>query len=206
MHATEGMHRSRTGMGLDEMPDESRPHLVTELLGKSREGDAAARERLMELVYEQLKGIASRHMRGESDDHTLQATELVNETYLQMFDGQAADWPDRKHFFAYASTVMRHFLVAHARRRLAHKRGGNLLRVTLSNLGHEPRAEELIDLDDALTRLADVDPRKSEIVVMRFFGGLSIDEICGVTELSPATVHNELKAARGWLYQAMEGA
>lgn len=186
------------------MPDEARPHLVTELLGKSRQGDAAARERLMGLVYEHLRGIAGRHMRGEGAEHTLQATELVNETYLQMFDGQAPEWPDRNHFFAYASTVMRHFLVAHARRRLAHKRGGKLLRVTLSDLGHEPRAEELVDLDDALDRLAEIDPRKSRIVVMRFFGGLGIDEICAVTELSPATVHNELKAARGWLYQAME--
>lgn len=187
------------------MPDDPRPHLVTELLGKSREGDAGARERLMELVYGQLKRIASRQMRGEGADRVLQTTELVNEAYLQMFAGQPPEWPDRKHFFAYASTVMRHFLVAHARQRLAQKRGGDMLRVSLSDLGHEPRAEELLALDEALDRLAGIDPRKSEIVVMRYFGGLSIEEVCAVTGLSPATVHAEIKAARGWLFQAMEG-
>jgi RNA polymerase sigma factor (TIGR02999 family) len=186
------------------MPGDPNPHLVTELLGKSRKGDAGARDRLMGLVYAQLKGIASRQRRGEAAEHALQTTELVHEAYLQMFAGQPPEWPDRKHFFAYASTVMRHLLVADARQRLTQKRGGNLLRVTLSHLGHEPREDELIALDEALTRLADIDPRKAEIVVMRFFGGLSIEEICALIELSPASVHSELKAARGWLLQAME--
>ena len=187
------------------MPEESRPHLITQLLGEAREGDAAARERLMNLVHEELSRLARRHLQGERADHTLQTTELVNETYLQLFEGRSPEWPDRHHFFAYASAVMRHFLVAHARRRLAQKRGGGMLRVTLSNVGGEQPPEELIALDDALTRLSSIDRRKSEIVEMRFFGGLSIDEICRITELSPATVHNELKAARGWLYHAMEG-
>lgn len=186
------------------MPDKPAPHLITRLLGEAREGNPAARERLMNLVYGELQRLARHHMHGERADHTLQTTELINEAYLQLFDGQSPDWSDRQHFFAYASTVMRHFLVRQARRRLAAKRGGRLIQVTLGNLAAEPKAEELIDLDDALTRLDRIDPRKVKIVELRFYGGLSIEEICDITRLSPATIHNELKAARGWLYNAME--
>lgn len=187
------------------MTDETRPHLITQLLGEAREGDASARERLMSLVHDELGRLARWHMQSEGAGRTLQTTELVNEAYLRLFDSRTPDWPDRNHFFAYASMVMRHFLVSHARRRLARKRGGDMVRVTMSNLGTEPKDEELVALDEALTRLGQIDRRKSEIIEMRFFGGLSIDEICNVTELSPTTIHNELKAARGWLYDAMEG-
>ncbi|MCK7592178.1 ECF-type sigma factor [Pseudomarimonas salicorniae] len=187
------------------MPEDFKPNAVTELLGRSRQGDAAARSRLMALVYGQLKELASRHMRGEGPVPAMQTTELVHEAYLQMFSGQVPDWPDRRHFFSYASTVMRHLLVAQARQRLSQKRGGDLLRVSLSHVAHQPRDSELVALDQALSRLAAIDARKSDIIVMRFFGGLSIDEICAVTELSPATIHAEIKAARGWLFQAIEG-
>ncbi len=173
---------------------------ITQLLTQAGCGDESARQQLVGIVHEELKRLARGHMRSERDEHTLQATALVNEAYRELFGAGDRSWSSRNHFFAYASQVMRHVLVHHARRRNTRKRGGNLLRVTLDGLAQDQKAEELLALDEALERLAQIDKRKSRMVEMRFFGGLSIDEIADVTGLSPATIHKDLKSARRWLY------
>lgn len=179
------------------------PHGITQLLTESRNGDRAARARLTKLVYDELKRIANVQMRRERGANTLQATALVNEAYLELFSGKLPDFNDRTHFFAYAATVMRHILVHSARRRQALKRGGGLLQVTLNDLPDPQKDHQLLDLDAALDRLAAVDERKARIVELRFFGGLSIEEIGTVADLAPSTVHRELHAARGWLFRTL---
>ena len=178
-------------------------HPVTLLLRQARSGDASARDRVTDLIHRELRRIAGREMRGEYPV-TLQATGLVNEAYIELFGKSGQPWKDRNHFFAYAATVMRHILVREARRRSAAKRGGDQLRVTLEGLPAVQRDDELIALDEALEHLSDIDERKCRVVEMRFFGGLSIDDICDVLALSPASVHRELKAARGWLYHHLQ--
>lgn len=181
------------------MSTESTRSEVTQLLRQARSGDDGARSLVVNLIHGELHDIAHRQMRNERG-LTLQATGLVNEAYLELFGKQAGAWEDRNHFFAYAATVMRHILVREARRRQAKKRGGDQLRVTLEGLPAEQREEDLLALDAALDVLTELDPRKGRIVEMRYFGGLTIDEVCAVENLSPATIHKDLKAARGWLY------
>lgn len=181
------------------MSTEPKRSEVTQLLRQARAGDDSARSRVVDLIHGELHGIAQRQMRSERNV-TLQATGLVNEAYLEMFGKRDGAWEDRNHFFAYATTVMRHILVREARRRQAKKRGGDQLRVTLEGLPAEQRAEDLIALDIALNALTQMDSRKGRIVELRYFGGLTIDEICAVENLSPATVHKDLKAGKGWLY------
>ncbi|MEM1090474.1 MAG: sigma-70 family RNA polymerase sigma factor [Pseudomonadota bacterium] len=176
---------------------------ITQLLLQAGSGDESARDQLMEVVHRELKRLARGYMRSERQEHTLQATALVNEAYLELFGAAERSWSDRNHFFAYASQVMRHVLVHHARSRKTQKRGGDLLRVTLDGLAGDQKADELLALDEALERLALIDERKSRMVEMRFFGGLTIDEIADVTGLSVATIHNDLKSARGWLYHEL---
>ena len=141
-------------------------------------------------------------LRGERHQ-TLQATGLVNEAYLELFGPGGGDWEDRNHFFAYSATVMRHILVREARRRQAAKRGGGQLRVTLEGLAGEQFADDLIALDEALEKLAHIDERKSRLIELRYFGGLNIKELCALEGRSPATVHKDLKAARGWLFHEL---
>lgn len=184
------------------MESEHEPPAVTQLLGQARSGDEQARERVVDLIHGELRAIADRQMRGERAI-TLQATGLVNEAWIELFGRQGSHWEDRQHFFAYAATVMRHILVREARRRQAGKRGGGQLRVTLEGLPEAQKEDDLIALDAALDRLAELDPRKGRMVVMRYFGGLSIDELCAVESLAPATVHKDLKAARGWLFREL---
>ena len=157
----------------------------------------------MGAVHAELKRIAQRQMRLERPDQTLQATALVNEAYLELFSNADRTWNNRRHFFAYASRVMRHVLVSYARRRNAQKRGGELQQVTLTGLSQEQTADELIALDEALTRLAEFDERKSRLFELRFFGGLSIDELSQEMDLAPSTIHKELKSARGWLFNEL---
>lgn len=185
------------------MHEDGRAHPITELLDQAGGGDLSARDRVVRLVHAELRRIASAALRRERAGHTLQTLDLVNETYLKLFEGDPQRWPDRQRFFAYAATAMRHYLVSHARRKQALKRGAEALRISLSDLPVQTSAEELIALDLALDRLQQVDSRKARIVELRFFVGLPIDDICQLLELSAASVHKELRAARGWLYGAI---
>lgn len=176
---------------------------ITQLLHLARAGDNAANDRLIEAVHDELKRIARTQMRSEWRDQTLQATALVNEAYLELFTDDKRNWQNRQHFFSYAATVMRHLLVSYARRRAAAKRGGGQLQVTLTGLAQSQTSDDLIALDEALSRLAELDERKSRIVELRFFGGLSIAELSDELNLGQSTIHKELKAARGWLFNAL---
>lgn len=179
-------------------------HDITEMLGRLDRGETRTAQQLLDLVYPRLKQIAERQMRQERASHTLQATALVNEAYLELFDAHERNWESRAHFFAYAASVMRHILVRHARSRNAKKRGGDQLRVTLEGLAEDgASAVDLISLDAVLTQLAQLNERQARLVELRFFGGLSIKEIASVTHLSTATVNKSLRAARGWLYHQL---
>jgi len=179
--------------------------LLTELKGGNREAQAE----LIPLVYQELRRVARNYMRGEKAGHTLQPTALVNEAYLRLVDGPPIDWQNRAHFFAVAAQLMRRVLVDHARARAALKRGGNECRVSLQE-GQE-RAQEkdadLLALDEALSRLAERDPRQARIVEMRFFGGLSEEEAAAVLGVSARTVKRDWSVARAWLFkQIRKGA
>ncbi|MBL0169568.1 MAG: sigma-70 family RNA polymerase sigma factor [Gemmatimonadaceae bacterium] len=182
-------------------------HVVTRLLDQARHGDRAAIDQLLPLVYAELHVIAERHMARERDDHTLQPTALVHEAYVRLAHGAAIDASGRLHFLRLASQVMRRVLVDHARARQAAKRGGMLL-VTLdeSAAGHETPLLDLLALDDALTRLAEAEPRWAEVVALRFFAGLEITEIAETMEISTATVKRDWRFARAWLARALDGA
>lgn len=174
---------------------------VTGLLLDWSQGDEASLERLMPLVYDELKRVARGHMRKERSDHTLQTTVLVHEAYLRLVDAQRVEWQDRAHFFGIASRLIRQILVDHARTRGAAKRGGGVAPVALDEgavIGGE-RATEILALDDALQDLARMDPRQARVVEMRYFGGLTIDETAAVLEISPATVKREWNVASAWL-------
>lgn len=178
---------------------------VTELLARWSKGDASARDALVPLVYNELRKIARRCLAGQRGGHTLQPTALVHEAYLRLAGRDSADWQNRVHFFAMAAQIMRHILVDHARKRSAAKRGGNTVSVVVdeqSAVSHEPSLDVLM-LDDALKRLATLDPRQSQIVELRFFGGLSIEKTAEVVKISPATAKREWTTARLWLHQAM---
>jgi RNA polymerase sigma factor (TIGR02999 family) len=149
--------------------------------------------------------MARRYMAKERSGHTLQTSALINEAYLRLVNQQNLEWKDRAHFFAVAAQIMRHILIDHARRYQYEKRGAGAQKIALddTNVLGQQRAKELVALDDALTELASFDPRKSQIVELRFFGGLSIDEVAEVTCISPATVKRELQAAKLWLKRIM---
>jgi RNA polymerase sigma-70 factor, ECF subfamily len=179
----------------------SSPEEVTQLLGAWSEGDPAALDRLMPLVYAELRRMARRHMGPERPGHTLQTTALVHEAYLRLVNQDRVRWKDRAHFFAIAAQVMRRILVDHARKRRNPKRGGNATRLSLeqgATVSRE-RAAEVVALDDALNSLAAVDDRKSRVVELRFFGGMSIDETAQVLGVSPGTVMREWTLAKAWL-------
>jgi RNA polymerase sigma factor (TIGR02999 family) len=179
---------------------------VTQLLLDWRKGDPAALDKLLPLVYDELRRLAEQYMRRERPDHTLQATALVHEAYLRLV-GADVQFQDRVHFFAVAAQMMRRILVDHARSYQYAKRGGGARKVSLDEAIDlsEERAADLVALDDALTGLAAIDPRKSQIVELRFFGGLTVEETAEVLGLSTATVINETRTARAWLYQAVTG-
>jgi RNA polymerase sigma factor (TIGR02999 family) len=181
------------------------PHEVTQLLFEWRNGDATAFDKLLPLVYDELRRIASRYMKRERAGHTLQTTALVNEAYLRLVNQQGIDWQDRAHFFAVAAQVMRHLLVDHARANHYAKRGGNAVQVTLDEgaIVTESQNVEILALDEALTRLAAMDERKVKIVELRYFGGLSAEETAAVLDLSEITVKREWLKAKAWLFREL---
>jgi RNA polymerase sigma factor (TIGR02999 family) len=178
---------------------------VTDLLTKWSEGDKAALDQLIPLVHSELRRIARRYMGRQSPEHTLQTSALINEAYLRLVDQQSVEWQDRAHFFAVSSQIMRNILIDHARKYRYAKRGGGARKIGLEEAAAiaEQRAAEFVALDDALSQLAAFDPRKSQIVELRFFGGLNIEETAEVMKISPATVQREWRAARAWLQRAM---
>jgi RNA polymerase sigma-70 factor, ECF subfamily len=177
---------------------------VTELLDEWRRGDRAALDRLTPLVYDELRRIAHRYMRAERGGHTLETTALVNEAYLRLAGQRRVEWQDRAHFFAVTAQVMRHVLIDHARRRRYAKRGGAEAQQVPLEEAHAmtvERAAELLALDEALEKLAQLDSRKARVVELRYFGGLSLEETADVLEVSAMTVRRDWRAARAWLYK-----
>ena len=181
---------------------------VTELLVAWSEGDQAALETLTPLVHEELRRLAHHYMKGERPGHTLQTTALVNEAYLKLIDQKRVKFKNRTQFFALAATLMRHILVDHARDRRSLKRGGGALKVSFEKalIVSGDRNEDLVALDDALVRLASVDVRKSKVVELRFFGGLSVDETAEALDVSAVTVMREWRMAKAWLYNSLNEA
>ena len=182
------------------------PEDVTALLRAWGSGDREAGERLVPLIYRELRRQASRYLRRERRDHTLPATALVHEAYLRLV-GEPAPWENRAHFFGVAARVMRQVLVDHARRHGAAKRGGGWARVSLEGPAGSPIAPEreldLVVLDRALEELAELDPGKARVVELRFFGGLSLDETAETLGVSPSTVGREWRMARAWLRRSI---
>ncbi len=180
-------------------------HTVTHLLGRWGDGDRAAAEAVMPLVYNELRQIARRYFRNERPNHTLQATAVVHEVYMALEQRMDIEWQDRRHFYGMAACLMRRALVDHARRLGFAKRGAGLQRVQLGNADlPSTRPESLIALDDALRDLARVDPRKALIVELRFFGGLTVDEIAQCLGSSPRSVAREWRRAKAVLYRALD--
>ena len=177
--------------------DEPSPREVTQLLRAWGDGDERALERLTSLVYDELHRTAKHYMAHERPDHTLQATALVSEVYLRLVDSARAKWQDRAHFFAVCAQIMRRILVDWARSRRAAKRAGEA-RPVEPEIALEPGAD-LIALDDALNALALIDQRKSQMVELRFFGGLSVEETAEVLRVSPETVMRDWRLAKSWL-------
>lgn len=174
---------------------------VTRLLHDWREGSRAAGDRLIQLVYDELHDIAEARMRREDPAHTLQATALVHEAYLRLADA-GLDWSDRKHFFVIAARTMRRILTDHARSKHRQKRGGALDRVTLSGLAtddEEPDTLELVAVGEAIDALGEQDERKATAIELHYYAGLSYDEVAEALDISPATVHRDLRMARAWL-------
>jgi RNA polymerase sigma-70 factor (ECF subfamily) len=184
---------------------DARTHNVTALLIEWRSGRAGAEQLLLPLVHEELRRIAKRHMAGERPDHVLQATALVNEAYLRLVDARRVQWQDRAHFFAMAARLMRRVLVDFARAQRNQKRGGALHRVTLDEhlqVGSESR-EDVIAIDAALRSLAAQYERKAQVVELRFFGGLSVEETAEALNISQETVMRDWKFAKNWLMREL---
>jgi RNA polymerase sigma factor (TIGR02999 family) len=179
---------------------------VTELLLACGDGDLSALDQLIPLVHAELRQIAARCMARERLGHTLQPTALVNEVYLRLVDVERIRWQNRAHFLAVAARLMRRILVDFARSRRYQKRGGGGQRVAFDEalVVDVGRGHDLLALDDALDELARVDDRQSQIVVMRFFAGLTVEEIAGVLEISPATVMRDWKLAKAWLLRELD--
>ena len=178
---------------------------VTDLLLSWRQGDAAAFDRLIPLVYDELRRVAGRRLRGESPGHSLQATALVHEVYLRLVDVDRMTVTSRAHFFGVAATLMRQILVDHARRQHADKRGGAVTMLSLDEAS--PAAPvpgvDVLALDEALEALSAIDPRQCRVVELRFFAGLTIDEAAEALGVSPATVEREWALAKAWLYRQL---
>jgi RNA polymerase sigma factor (TIGR02999 family) len=180
------------------------PGDVTLLLLEWNRGNPEARERLIPLVYRELRRRAGNSLRGERGDHTLQPTDLVHEAYLKLVDQRRVRWRDRAHFFAVSSVLMRRILVDHARRRRAQKRGAGAARVSADTaVVPWARDVDLLDLDEALTELTALDPDQGRVVELRFFAGLSIEEAAEATGRSKATVNRDWSMARAWLHQRL---
>lgn len=180
------------------------PRDATIMLREICTGDQAAAARLLPLIYTELRGLAGGYFRGQSADHTLQPTALVHEAYLRLINQTGEEWKSRAHFFAVAATAMRQILTDHARRRQAEKRGGDWQKMTLDDADAKgasggPNEIDVIALDEVLRQLEKLDARKHRVVELRFFGGLSVEEVAVVMDLSKSTVESEWRAARAWL-------
>ncbi len=190
------------------MDDAARQDTATGFLLAWRGGDERAREQMLPLVYDELRRLAAAYLRRERPGHTLQPTALVHEAYVRLIDQQRVDWSNRAQFVGLAAVMMRRVLVNHARDRLAWKRGGGAEHVPLTvagdNLGGPPEID-FLDLHDALEKLAERDARKSQIVELKFFGGLTMEEIADAVGVSRATVEREWTFARAWLYAEVSG-
>ena len=180
-------------------------HEVTQLLIEWSNGDKAALDKLMPLIHDELRRLAHHYMSRERGDHTLQTTALVNEAYLRLVNRKDAHWQNRTHFFAIAATLMRNILVDHARTHAYAKRGGGAHKIELDEamIVSQQRAAEVIALDEVLKKLAVFDPQQSQVVELRFFGGLTIEETAEVLDLSPATIKREWSTAKAWLYHEL---
>src|SRR6184192_2896894 len=181
---------------------------VTELLADWSHGDNGALAELTPLVYEELRRLAHHFMVGQRPDHTLQTTALVNEAYMRLADQTKPSWQNRAHFFAVAARAMRQILVNYARSNRAQKRGGGALKVELNEaaLVSPEESKEIVDLHEALQRLAVLDSRKAQVVELKYFGGLNYDEMAEVLKISPVTVRRDWRFAKAWLYTQLQDA
>jgi RNA polymerase sigma-70 factor (ECF subfamily) len=187
-----------------ENPDTAAQERIAELLADWANRDPVARERLVPIVYGELRRLAHHYMRGERAGHTLQTTALVNEVYLRLAGIDALHWRDRAHFFAMAATLMRRVLVDYARQRGREKRGAGVAVSSLDDHAVAPQpAVDIVALDEALERLAAVDPQQSRVVELRFFAGLSVEETAEALGISPATVKRDWATAKLWLYNEL---
>lgn len=179
---------------------------ISTLLRAWSGGDQSALDKLTPIVYDELRRLARRYMKYERPGHSMQATALVNEAYMRLVDYRRMEWQNRAHFFAVSSQLMRRILVEHARRHNL-KRGGSVQHVALENAAvvGAGRAADLVALDDAMNTLARLDPRKVQVVEMRFFGGLSVEETAEVLKVSPITVMRDWSTAKAWLYRELGG-
>jgi RNA polymerase sigma factor (TIGR02999 family) len=183
----------------------SSPQEVTQLLIDWSNGDQAALDKLMPLVYDELRRMAKRYMSRQTPGHTLQTTALINEAFIKLVGQQEMQWQNRSHFFGVAAQAMRHILVDYARSRKYEKRGGGAQKVSLDEalMVSDERAAEIVALDDALKELAKVDLRKCQVVEMRYFGGLSVEETAEALNVSPVTVMRDWSMAKAWLHREL---
>jgi RNA polymerase sigma factor (TIGR02999 family) len=188
-----------------EMPGAPKQMDITQLLLEWGGGDAAALDQLMPVVYAELRKIARRFMRRQRPNNTLQTTDLVNEAYLRLIDSSRVNWQSRTHFFAVSAQLMRRILVDAARRRNSQKRGGGQVRVTLDESLEiaEAQGTDVVALDEALRRLAELNPRHSQIVELRYFGGLTEEQVAELMEISPRTVRRDWSLAKAWLFREL---
>ena len=190
------------------MPRTPDQHEITQLLAEWSDGDQSALDELYPLVYDELHRLARRYMSREKKGHTLQTTALINEAYVRLVDQKNVHWANRSHFFAISAQIMRRILIDHARRHAFAKRGGGAQHVSLEEVAviTPDASRELLLLDEALKSLAEMDPRRSQVVELRYFGGLNNEEIAGVLNVSENTVTRDWNMARAWLYQQLTGS
>jgi RNA polymerase sigma factor (TIGR02999 family) len=172
-----------------------------------RKGDKDALDRLIRLLHDELREIARRFMRGERAGHSLQATALVNEAYLKLFENQKINWQNRTHFLAVSAMLMRRILVDHARKKSYQKRGGDIVKVPWETglvVVSNEKGPDLQALDDALNALAEMDPRKAKVVEMKFFGGMTVEETAAALDVSPDTVMRDWRLAKSWLSRELK--
>ena len=183
-------------------------HEITQLLAEWREGNQEALDELYPLVYDELHRLARRYMSRERKGHTLQTTALINEAYVRLVDQRSVQWANRSHFFAISAQIMRRILIDHARRHAYAKRGGGARQVSLDETATVVLGDlsEFLRLDEALKSLAELDPRRSQVVELKYFGGLNNDEIAGVLKISENTVIRDWNMARAWLYRQLTGS
>lgn len=183
------------------MPDSKE---ITLLLQRLSTGEETARGELMRVIEAELHKIAQHYMRSERKDHTLQATALVNEAYLRLVGGEPGEWKDRNHFLAVASRVMRQILIDYARSHSAEKRGGKKVELNTGDIPLGPIQPQILDVDRALGELAEIAPRQAQLVEMRFFGGLSLEEAAAVLQMAPRTADKDWALARAWLRRRLD--